>query len=193
VASAVLTVEQLRTMGAQLATMSEAERAAMESVLDDTNEGMALEQQAQMNAMAQLQNGDTSGNQIVVPGEALAQPAEVMGVQPVTVGGLPPPSMPALINATGSQGEGFVSGPQVPGGGPVITIRTDAEAMMADGIMPGGFNMGRQPRRSFRSFGGMGGMSPMMPSVSRYNPMEGGSAMPSSVSSGAPITINKLE
>jgi hypothetical protein len=185
---AVLTVEQLRTMGAQLATMSEAERAAMESVLDDTNEGMALEQQAQMNAMAQLQDGASPGNQIVVPGEALAQPAEVMGV---TVGGLPPPSMPALINATSSQGEGFVSGPQVPGGGPVITIRTDAEAMMADGIMPGGgFGMGRQPRRSFRSFGGM---SPMMPSVSRYTPMEGGSAMPSSVSSGAPITITKLE
>jgi hypothetical protein len=193
VAPAVLTVDQLRTMGAQLATMSEAERAAMEAVLDDTNEGMALEQQAQMNAMAQLQNGVSPGNQIVVPGEALAQPTEVMGVQPVTVGGLLPPSMPALINSTVPQGEGFVSGPQVPGGGPVITVRTDSEAMMADGIMPDGFNMGRQPRRSFRSFGGMGGMGPMMPSVSRYTPMEGGNGMASSVASGGQITINKIE
>jgi hypothetical protein len=193
VAPAVLTVDQLRTMGAQLATMSEAERAAMEAVLDDTNEGMALEQQAQMNAMAQLQNGVSPGNQIVVPGEALAQPTEVMGVQPVTVGGLLPPSMPALINSTVPQGEGFVSGPQVPGGGPVITVRTDNEAMMADGIMPGGFNMGRQPRRSFRSFGGMSGMGPMMPSAPRYTPMEGGNGMPSSVSSGGQITINKIE
>jgi hypothetical protein len=36
-------------------------------------------------------------------------------------------------------------------------------------------------------------MSPMMPSVSRYTPMEGGNGMSSSVSSGAPITITKLE
>lgn len=196
VAPAVLTVEQLRTMGAQLATMSEAERAAIDAVLDDTAAGIGLEQEAQMNAMATLQTGGPPGNEIVVPsmavmpGEVIAQPAE--GITAPTFGGMPPPSMPALINAglSSQQGEGFVTGPQVPGGGPVITIRTDAEAMMADGIMPGGFGMGRQPRRSFRSFGGM---SPMMPSVSRYTPMEGGNAMPSSVSSGAPITITKLE
>jgi hypothetical protein len=91
------------------------------------------------------------------------------------------------------ENEGLTRGPQVPGMGPIIAVRTDAEAMMADGIMPGGFNMGRQPRRSgYRGFGGMN-MGPMMPSVSRYTPMEGGGAMPSSVSSGAPITITKLE
>ena len=198
VAPAVLTVEQLRTMGAQLATMSEAERAAMDAVLDDTAAGIGLEQEAQMNAMATLQNGASPGNEIVVPsmavmpGEVIAQPAE--GITAPTFGGMPPPSMPALINAglPSQQGEGFVTGGQVPGAGPVITVRTDTEAMMADGIMPGGFGMGRQPRRSFRSFGGMN-MAPMMPSISRYTPMEGGNAMPSSVSSGAPITITKLE
>jgi DNA-directed RNA polymerase II subunit RPB2 len=196
VAPAVLTVEQLRTMGAQLATMSESERAAMEAVLDDTNEGMALEQQAQMNAMATLQNGNSTENQIVIPsmavmpGEVITQPAEV-----TTIGGMPPPSIPALINPNmpSQQGEGFVTGAQVPGGGPIITVNTRTEDFIADGIMPGGFGMSRQPRRGFRSFGGMSGMSPMMPSVSRYNPMEGGSVMPSSVSSGAPITITKLE
>jgi DNA-directed RNA polymerase II subunit RPB2 len=181
VASAVLTVEQLRTMGAQLATMSEAERAVMDSVLDDTDEGIALEQQAQINAMATLQNGMSIGNQIIVPGEALAQPAEVTP----NVGGMYPPSIPALIN-TSQEGEGFVAGAQVPGMGPIITVNTRAEDFMADGIMPIGMN--RQPRRSFR-----GGMSPMMPSVSRYTPMEGGNGMSSSVSSGAPITITKLE
>jgi DNA-directed RNA polymerase II subunit RPB2 len=194
VAPAVLTVEQLRTMGAQLATMTEAERAAMEAVLDDSTAGVALEQQAQMNAMAQLQNGLT--NEIVVPGEAIIQPQMgETGLAPVTVGGLPPPSMPALINTEVTQGEGLVAGAQVPGMGPVITVSTNQEDFMRDGIMPGGFGMGRQPRRSFRSFGGMGGMNmgPMMPSVSRYTPMEGGGGMPSSVSSSGPITINKIE
>ena len=126
------------------------------------------------------------GNQIIVPGEALAQPAEV-GLTP-NVGGMYPPSIPALINTSQSsqEGEGFVAGAQVPGMGPIITVNTRAEDFMADGIMPIGMN--RQPRRSFR-----GGMSPMMPSVSRYTPMEGGNGMSSSVSSGAPITITKLE
>jgi hypothetical protein len=191
-APAVLTVEQLRTMGAQLATMSESERAAMEAVLDDSEAGIALEQQAQMNAMAQLQNGMT--NQVIVPTEAMASPqlGEV-GPASVTVGGLPPPSMPALINSAAPpqiQGEGFVAGAQVPGMGPVITVRTDAEAMMADGIMPGGFNMGRQPRRNFRSFGGM---SPMMPAAPRYTPMEGGNGMPVPSGPNVPVTITKLE
>jgi hypothetical protein len=114
-------------------------------------------------------------------------------------GGMPIPSLANTVTPgerpmTLYNGEGAVTGPQVPGGGPIIAVNTRAEDFMADGIIPGGgFGMGRQPRRNpYRSFGGMG-MSPMMPSVSRYTPMEGGAAMPSSVSSGAQITINKME
>ena len=101
-------------------------------------------------------------------------------------GGLPPPSL------TGVVGEGPVIGPSVPGGGPVITVRTDQEAMMLDGLM--GSMSGRQIRRSpyggFGRGGGMGSMMPMSPMTSRYTPMEGG-AMPSS--NNTPIRITKLE
>jgi DNA-directed RNA polymerase II subunit RPB2 len=229
VPQAVLTVEQLRTMGTQLATMTEQERAVLDTVLDESSEGIDLEQAAQMNAMAQLQNGMTPTipqNEIIMPSnQALPLTSEGMPIiaegsempfaqtsalaavpsaapiaaVPVaavpTVGGMPPPNLSNNIipgQRPLVENEGFINGPQVPGTGPVIAIRTDAEAMMADGIMPGGF--GRAPRRaSYRGFGGGMNMNPMMPSVSRYTPMEGGSAMPSSVSSGAPITITKLE
>jgi DNA-directed RNA polymerase II subunit RPB2 len=192
VPQASLTVEQLRTMGAQLATMSEQERAVLDTVLEETPNGIELEQESQMNAMAELQNDMTASrqNQVVMPGTGVAEP---LGVSSPTIGGMPIPNFENSVVGN----EGFVSGPQVPGNGPVIAVRTDAEAMMADGLMPGGgFGMSRQPRRNgYRSFGGMGGMNQMMPSVSRYSPMEGGnsSGMGSSMSSGAPITITKLE
>jgi hypothetical protein len=59
VPKAVLTVEQLRTMGSQLQLMTEQERAVADTVLEDSPEGIQLEQDAQMNAMAQLQNTPT--------------------------------------------------------------------------------------------------------------------------------------
>jgi hypothetical protein len=216
VPQAVLTVEQLRTMGSQLATMTEQERAVLDTVLDESPEGIELEQTAQMNAMAQLQNDMTPTmpqNEIIIPpsqglqpvteGVSIAEGSEIPLASTLTptlaptptIGGMPPPNLSNNIipgQRPLIENEGFINGPQVPGTGPVIAIRTDAEAMMADGIMPGGF--GRAPRRaSYRGFGGGMNMNQMMPAVSRYTPMEGGSAMPSSVSSGAPITITKLE
>ena len=198
VAPAVLTVEQLRTMGSQLATMTDAERAVIDTVLDDSNAGIILEQQQQMNAMASLQN------KIIMP------PSEPsMGVPSTpSVGGMYPPSMPAIINPNQgfSQGlgqglgqslgqslnvienEGIVSGAQVPGGGPIITVRTDSEAMMADGIMPEGYGFNRQPRRIIRNYGGM-----RPPQMSQDN--LGGGGLPASGGGGyhAPVTITKLE
>jgi DNA-directed RNA polymerase II subunit RPB2 len=178
-----LTVEQLRSMGAQVASMTEQERAVLDTILDETNEGEEFEQQVQMNAMSQLQNS-MQQNQIINPDEQ-------------QIGGMPPPSFPNMVNTGERQNfinkldqDGVVSGATVPGSGPVIAIRTDAEAMMADGIMPNGFGgMGRQVRRS-RNFGNNGMMAPMMP---RYTPMEGGSgpSMPSGPHTS--ITITKLE
>ncbi len=121
-------------------------------------------------------------NQVIMPVQA--------SMPETMVGGMPLPSMPAIITPGERpqllEDEGLMTGPQVPGGGPVITVRTDDAAMMADGIMP---NI-RQPRRNpFR-----GGQ--MMPTVQRYTPMEGGMpsgiTMPSSTSHNQ-ITITKLE
>jgi DNA-directed RNA polymerase II subunit RPB2 len=193
VPKAVLTVEQLRTMGSQLQLMTEQERAVADTVLEDSPEGIQLEQEAQMNAMAQLQNtgqafniGEEATNQVMMP----LQPNQVQqggleipsNTQIIQMGGMPPPNPTVTLG-----GEGPVRGPQVPGGGPVISVRTDAEAMMSDGLM--GAGMMRQPRRNpFRNFNQMGGMvpmGPMGPQQQRYTPMEGGG-------SGG-ITITKLE
>ncbi len=197
VPQAVLTVEQLRTMGAQLAAMSEQEKASLDTVLEESPEGMVLEQDIQMNAMAQLQNNMTQQQQQLQqqelqeqqPQNQIMMPSQTISPSGSIIGGMPAPNLETMIG-----GEGIVNGPQVPGNGPIIAVRTDNEAMMADGIMPGGFNMGRQPRRNpYRSFGGMGGMGgmgPMMPSVQSYTPMEGGNS--GGLSSGS-IKITKLE
>ena len=186
-------------MGAQVASMTEAERASLDTVLDDSVEGEVFGQQAQMNAMAQLnpidpivdpmqqmnavqvnsmpQMNDVQANMPVMP---------VMPVMPI-IGGMPVPSLPNTVTAVPN--EGLVTGPSVPGGGPVITIRTDMEAMMSDGIMPQGFSQGRQLRRNpFRG----GGMGPM-PLVPRYNPMDGGGGNGTMPSGGSQIRITKLE
>jgi hypothetical protein len=159
VPKAILTVEQLRSMGAQVASMTEAERAVLDNVLDESTEGEGFEQQAQMNAMAQLQNGSVEGQLPVLPGVEAPPIAQM----PLSMGGMLPPALPNIITPgqRRASDEGLVTGAGVPGGPPVITVRTDMEAMMSDGIMPPGFGQGRQPRRNpFR--GGMG-MGPMMP------------------------------
>jgi hypothetical protein len=119
-------------------------------------------------------------------------------------GGMPLPSMPNVITPgeplppipASMEGEGVVSGPAVPGNGPVISIRTDEEAMLNDGIPLYGGMGGRPVRRNpfRRNFGGGQGMGPMMPMAPRYTPMEGGNggnSMPNSPHQQ--ITITKLE
>ena len=189
VPKAVLTVEQLRTMGAQVATMTDAERAAMDAVLDDgITEGMAageeggLGQQAQMAAMEQLQADATDlapVNEVIMP-----------GAPPSQLGGMPPP---ALVET--------VPGASVPGAGRVIAVDTSGGAFERDGLIPGGYGAPRAPRRNpFRSFGGMGmggmGMGPMGPPSPRYSPMDGGGggggvSLPTG--SGMKVNITKLE
>ena len=193
VPKAVLTVEQLRSMGAQVASMTEAERAVLDTVLDESTEGEGFGQQAQMNAMAQLQNGSVEGQLPVLPGMEAPLIAQTMG-------GMLPPALPNIITpgqqsaSLNESGEGLVTGAGVPGGPPVITVRTDMEAMMSDGIIPS-FGQGRQPRRNPFRGGGME-MGPMTPQIPRYNPMNGGNGMvtmPPPSSSTGQITITKLE
>ena len=192
VPKAILTVEQLRSMGAQVASMTEAERAVLDNVLDESTEGEGFEQQAQMNAMAQLQNGSVEGQLPVLPGVEAPPIAQM----PLSMGGMLPPALPNIITPgqRRASDEGLVTGAGVPGGPPVITVRTDMEAMMSDGIMPPGFGQGRQPRRNPFRGGGME-MGPMMPQIPRYNPMNGGNGMvpPPPSSSTGQITITKLE
>jgi hypothetical protein len=190
VAPATLTVEQLRTMGAQVATMSEAERAAADVVLEGSEAGEAIAQQAQLDAMEQLQGEGAPGmaNPVVMPGAPM-------------VGGLPIPGMTDMVNLRSPtpmppmlEDEGIVQGAAVPNNGPVIAVNTEPSAFIRDGLVPDGFGMGGRPvrRNPFRSFGGM---NTMMPSVQRYSPMDGGGggSMPMPSGSHVNVTINKIE
>ena len=197
VPKAVLTVEQLRTMGTQLQSMTEQERLAADNVIDDT--GVELQpqqqqqQQQQMTAMEQLQNtmpsneafdiadGIVAANQIIMPNQGMIQGQQ--GQQ----GGMLIPSNAQIIQPhLPIGGEEHVKGPQVPGSGPVLNVDTSDTAYVRDGIMP--LSGGRQIRRNpYRSFGG----SPQqMGQMGQMGQMSGG--LPNQ-SSGGNITITKLE
>jgi hypothetical protein len=202
---AVLTVEQLRSMGMDVAKMSEEEKAVFDAVSDESTEGMNLEQQVQMNTMANLRDASALGNAATIEEAMEANPDGMFPGSmtiPVTAsvapslgmsGGLP---IPSLTDGVG--GEGVVRGPSVPTAGPVIAIRTDEEAFAMDGIMRDMGGMRPIRRNPFRSMGGM--IAPAMP---RYTPSMGGGGGIGSQSSGgagfanvshsAPVRVNKLE
>ena len=188
VPQATLTVEQLRSMGAQVAEMSAQERAVLDTILEETSDGVSLEQQAQIDALDQLQNGVAQQNEVAQQNGVAPPQNQVIMPGEQQMGGLPAPN---YENTISTYGEGFITGGQVPGmAKSVLVVDTSIDAMMRDGIEPPG--MGYRPIRRNRSYGGgMGG--PMGPVVPRYTPMEGGNSMPSSVGSTGPITINKLE
>jgi hypothetical protein len=199
----VLSVEQLRSMGMDVAKMSEEERAVFDAVADETPEGMSLEQQIQMNAMANLRDSAALGNTATIedvmesnsdrmfPESMTATVAPPPAVSAVMSGGLPIPSLTDVVG-----GEGLVKGPSVPAAGPVIAIRTDEEAFAMDGIMRDMGGMRPIRRNPFRSMGGM--MGPAMP---RYTPSMGGGAGANpnggagfaSVSHSSPLRVTKLE
>lgn len=198
VPESVLSVEQLRSMGMDVAKMSEEEKAVFNAVTDESTDGMSLEQQVQMNTMANLRDASALGNAATLE-EAMEANPDRMFPESMTAtpslgmsGGLPIPSLTDVIG-----GEGVVKGPAVPTAGPVIAIRTDEEAFAMDGIMRDMGGMRPIRRNPFRSMGGM--MAPAMP---RYTPSMGGGGAGgnpnggagfASVSHSAPLRVNKLE
>jgi DNA-directed RNA polymerase II subunit RPB2 len=197
-----LSVEQLRSMAMDIAKMSEEEKAVFDAVAEETPEGMTLEQQVEMNTMANLRNAATIGNAATMEDAMEANsdrlfPAPMSATvaatpSPVMSGGLPVPSLTDVVG-----GEGVVRGPSVPNAaGPVIAIRTDEEAFAMDGIMSDMGGMRPIRRNPFRSMGGM-----MAPSMPRYVPSMGGGAgaQPAggaglgAVSHSTPLRVTKLE
>ncbi len=193
-----LSADQLRSLGVSLQQMSEEEKQAADAVLDDSVQGELLQQDAQLSAMADLQAAAAA---------APASASELMGgiLAPMS-GGLPAPSLPALMG-----GEGQMFAPSVPGGGPSIVVRTDTEAMARDGLISMG-PMGRQARRSPFRYGGGGGMGGgmmnfqrmdsmdsmdsmgdmMAPMSPRYTPDRTGGGMGMGASN-QPVRVNKME
>jgi hypothetical protein len=198
VADATLSVEQLRSMGADVERMTEEERRVLDTVLEgneEANEDDGDVGMAQMNAMAALREGLQPNLGEASP-IGLPLPPSQVGTQE---GGMPVPDLPLNFYPSRSPADEAVRGASVPGmSNMVIPVDTSPMAMMSDGIMPE-MGMGRQIRRNpYR--GGMG-MGPMMPSVSRYTPsMDGGMSGISAsglTGSGLPasgsLTVTKLE
>jgi len=155
-------------------------------------------QEMQINAMTNLQvppavQPEVWGDDVMV-GPPLQNQLVMPPQQPMTggmIGGLPSPNFASMV------GEGVLGGSTLPGMGPMIAVRTDADAFAQDGIMLDGAT--RPIRRNYyRGPSAMGG--PMGPAVERYAPAMGGggnflSAMSGSPNGGPPatVTVNKLE
>jgi DNA-directed RNA polymerase II subunit RPB2 len=180
-----LTVDQLRAMSLQ--QLSAAEKQELDRVLDDSVEGELM---VQNNAMMGPVPEDAALQEAVPQ-----QPGSMMGsfVQEPMVEPLPIAPMTMESNMRGGMmSDGMVMGPSVPGLGPIITVRTDAGAMMADGIMPA--PMSRPIRRNPFRMNGMDAMGgPMGPRMERYMPSSMGEGGGGHSMSNAPVRVTKLE
>jgi hypothetical protein len=154
VPKATVTVEQLRSMGASVVTMTEEERKANDIILEPIQlepglpgqepQPIQLEQQPGLQPIQlEQQPGQLEPIQIQPQIQPIQEPQPIQ-IQPVQ-GGMLPPDMSSIVYEKPI--DGLIRGPHVPGGGPMIAVRTDREAMMMDGLIE---DQGRQIRRNFR-------------------------------------------
>ena len=148
VPKATVTVEQLRSMGASVVTMTEEERKANDIILEPIQlepgqepQPIQLEQQS---GLQPIQLEQQSGQLEPIQIQPQIQPIQEPILEPIQ-GGMLPPDMSSIVYEKPI--DGLIRGPHVPGGGPMIAVRTDREAMMMDGLIE---DQGRQIRRNFR-------------------------------------------
>jgi len=197
VPKAVITVEQLRSMGATVNALSEEEKREIDIVLEPEElqfdqipfeqmpqmqmQQMQMQpmqpqmqmqpmqpqmQMQQMQPQMQMQQMQPMQPQIPFEQMELEQMQQVPQMQQVQqVQQMPqvqpmqqmqqvqpmqqvPQMQPQMPQQGGLQmeGEGFISGQVIPGFGPLISVRTDKEAMMMDGLVQGGRQRRPQPR-----------------------------------------------
>jgi len=109
--------------------------------------------------MGQEQVGPSMG-QMQVPMQQVSQVPQVSQVASSQLGGMPLPNLGTTFQHPMENAEMYDSGT---GSGPFIAIRTDDEAMAADGLLSG---FSRVPRRApYRNMGGM-----MQPAMPHYTP-----------------------
>jgi hypothetical protein len=209
-AKPVFTVEQLRSMGAMVNQLTQADQAALDTIaeeqLDEFGQPIDVVQsmgqpmgQMQMQPMGQMNQMQPMSfpqgqNQVINPvGYSQGAPQEqfggmqLPGAEPTIVQGQLPQQPPSIGFAQG--GDGIVAGAAAPGMGGMIVVDTSPMRMAQDGIDPGMAMGGRRPRRNpyQGSFGRGAGMDPMM--------MQGDEMMPPMPSggSGGSIRVNKME
>jgi hypothetical protein len=208
-----LTVEQLRSMSAQVDGLTAEEKSRLDTIQEEMSEESGateeMVQMGQMNAMAALKPLPADG-EIIEPviepvvgssSVPLVEKQQNEVVYPM-VGGLP---MPDLAGTT----EGVIGGSTIPGVGPMIAVRTDRDAFESDGIYLEG---GNRPirRNAYRNqmmhmphmpqlphvahmpqIQRMG--TPMSAMMERFSPMSGAQSGQGSPLAGQTVTVNKLE
>uniref|UniRef100_A0A6C0KT75 DNA-directed RNA polymerase n=1 Tax=viral metagenome TaxID=1070528 RepID=A0A6C0KT75_9ZZZZ len=211
-AKPVFTIEQLRSMGAVVNQLTEAEQAALDTIAEEQVDefGQPIEVAPSMQSMGQPM-GQSMGqmppmsfpqgqNEVIYPQleQSMLGGMQLPGAEPTIITGQMQqplqPSIPSIGFAQG--GDGIVAGAAMPGMGGMIVVDTSPMRMAQDGIDPGMPMGGRRPRRNpyhggFGSFNRGAGMDPMMMQGGE-EPMPPMPSMPSS-NSGAAIRVNKME
>jgi hypothetical protein len=189
---AVVSIDQLRAMGANLTQLSAAEKAELDKVLEESPEGMMMGQEMSMlegeqgpglmnQGVSMMQSAmgtvgstlDEAGNAITAVGQpvvnTLGQSLQ-QGVDAVQelIGVQQAPIMQGGLQMKPNMqfvgGDTAVYAPAMPGGGVTFAVDTSREAMAQDGLFHPALGGGRQVRRNPYRMGGM--MAPRMPSYS---------------------------
>ncbi len=187
---AVVSLDQLRAMGANLTQLSAAEKAELDQVLEESPEGMMIGQEMSMlegeqgpgimnQGVSMMQNAigavgntlDAAGNAITAVGQpvvnTLGQSLQqgmnaVEGLMGVQQAPIMQGGLPMQPNNMLIGGDTTVYAPAMPGGGVTFAVDTSREAMAQDGLFHPALGGGRQVRRNSYRMGGM--MAPRMPS-----------------------------
>jgi len=196
---ATLTVEQLRSMGAQVNQLTKEEQAAQDVIQEDDRGIMIdpmleMQQAQQMEQMQQAQQMQPMQSMVQMSPASFPQNEIIQGPSMgPSMGGMLAPGgeetivfgqhagfIPA-IGLSRQGGDGVIAGGAMPGMGGMIVVDTTPQRMMQDGIDPG--MGGRRPRRNPYQ-GGFGGGSGGF----------GGEPMPPQMpSSGGAIHVTKME
>lgn len=173
--------EELRSLQAQLGEMSEQERAKSEQIQEEFDAAQGQVMGPAMSAAMDMGQEQMMGmepsmgqEQMMEPSMAPSMAQEQVPLQPIQppisqmvspqLGGIPLPNLETTFQHPMEETEMYGSGT---GLGPFIAVRTDDDAMAADGLLSG---FSRPPRRApYRNMGGMM-PSPMQPAMSRYTP-----------------------
>lgn len=200
-----LTVEQLRSMGAQVNELTREEQAAQDVIQEDDRGVMIepmneMQQMQQMQQMSQMQQMPQMQQMSQMPQMSQMSPASFPQNE-IIMGPSMGPSMGGMMAPGGEEtivfgqqggfqipsigrsyegGDGLLTGGAMPGMGGMIVVDTTPQRMMQDGIDPGMPMGGRRPRRNpYQGNSGFGGMGEPMP--------------PAPSGSSAPIHVTKME
>jgi hypothetical protein len=165
---------QGQVMGQAMGPMAPEMAPAMEDGMNPMGQEQMMGMEPSMGSMMgqeQMMGPSMVQEQVPIPQpipQHIPQPISQVSMVSPQQGGMVPPNLPFTYPHPMENAEMYDSGT---GSGPFIAIRTDDEAMAADGLLSG---FSRVPRRApYRNMGGMMQspmQSSMQPAMQRYTP-----------------------